>query len=728
MILKIETLSYTLPGSGEGDTLIDNDIIFDRVGIPYIPGKRMKGLLRESAIEILEILGLESYSLVYSLFGVQGSTKGKLKIPNLYIRKYSEISRDMESLVFSKKAISKSELIEFFTDIREETAIDDNGIAKDNSLRTSRVLKPGFTFECDIDGGSLTEKEKALFCLLCMNLRRIGTRRNRGFGKVKCSIEPACSIEDAMKVLRDGEDSINTETQETKVAYDSFKESNSVICLPFKIKTKSPVLISTQGGDQNVVNTCDYIPATTIRGIFASQLIKKLGISQKAHENNLFNEVILSGKVLIKPAFPIKDDFSLHPAPLNIRKVKGESDKTLLNVFREPPEGRKTKALNGFIALDNGNACLYRPEKVMFFHNARSRLEGRSTGESIFYYEAISKDEEFYGEMYGPEGLLIDLRNCMGSCFNAEIGRSKTSQYGEIVFEFLKMKQVEKKNINGKTFVISAQTPILLYNDYGFSDPTVEGLKNYLKQYFGNGFKITNFLFKLARVENYIGVWGSKTSKELALGEGSVFEIEFQDDLNDTKLSLIKNMELRGIGERTKEGFGQVRIETSFLNQYERKSFDKERSRDEALDEESIAILKSIICSKSVKYAKGKGIDAALGSDLKILGIMSPHLVSRVEKIIDDANDFNEIKDKLDNLKSKQAGKTLDKCKLLGELYDFDKISSLAQQNVLSVYTPVCVPLSILTPNSKLELYKSYWKKYLRTLRMLMKQKGGSNG
>ena len=45
MNLKVKLKSYTLCGSGEGRGLIDSDIVFDRHGIPFIPGRRVKGLL-----------------------------------------------------------------------------------------------------------------------------------------------------------------------------------------------------------------------------------------------------------------------------------------------------------------------------------------------------------------------------------------------------------------------------------------------------------------------------------------------------------------------------------------------------------------------------------------------------------------------------------------------------------------------------------------------------------
>ncbi len=44
-------------GSGTGrGSFIDSDIVFDEYGLPLFPGRRFKGLLRESAEEVIEML------------------------------------------------------------------------------------------------------------------------------------------------------------------------------------------------------------------------------------------------------------------------------------------------------------------------------------------------------------------------------------------------------------------------------------------------------------------------------------------------------------------------------------------------------------------------------------------------------------------------------------------------------------------------------------------------
>ena len=55
MRLSMKLLTDAVPASGSGVAgVIDTDIVFDEYGIPYIPARRIKGVLRESALMLIE--------------------------------------------------------------------------------------------------------------------------------------------------------------------------------------------------------------------------------------------------------------------------------------------------------------------------------------------------------------------------------------------------------------------------------------------------------------------------------------------------------------------------------------------------------------------------------------------------------------------------------------------------------------------------------------------------
>ena len=62
--LVLELKSPTLIGSGSGfGAEIDTDIVFDELGLPYIPSKRIKGCLRDAIKEIEEMFSLAGVDL-----------------------------------------------------------------------------------------------------------------------------------------------------------------------------------------------------------------------------------------------------------------------------------------------------------------------------------------------------------------------------------------------------------------------------------------------------------------------------------------------------------------------------------------------------------------------------------------------------------------------------------------------------------------------------------------
>ncbi len=202
--IKITLESDALIGSGEGfGAIIDTDIVFDKVGIPYIPAKRVKGCLRDSAREVcamFESARIDSfinlrkeekkedgYKIVNDVFGRTGQEKpSPIFFSRLTIEDYDANKNWLEYLLKKyKELLSAQKVLSAFTEVRQQTAIKD-GVAKEHSLRTVRVVKKGVKFkgEIQVDDDNAAE----LLSLACLNLKNIGTKRNRGFGEVLCEL------------------------------------------------------------------------------------------------------------------------------------------------------------------------------------------------------------------------------------------------------------------------------------------------------------------------------------------------------------------------------------------------------------------------------------------------------------------------------------------------------------------------------------------------------------
>ncbi len=198
LTLRITTESETLIGSGEGwGANIDTDVVLDDCGLPYIPAKRIKGCLRESALEVVEMFeqsGIDYTENLEEIFGKKGQGKTRVVFENLYIGKdVKEYEKIRECLMWGMHEfghiISKETTASVLTSLRQQTAINKDEVAEEHSLRTIRVIKKGVEFvgKVHLPKDDKLNKNENLLSFAAKNLRYIGTKRNRGFGQITCS-------------------------------------------------------------------------------------------------------------------------------------------------------------------------------------------------------------------------------------------------------------------------------------------------------------------------------------------------------------------------------------------------------------------------------------------------------------------------------------------------------------------------------------------------------------
>jgi CRISPR/Cas system CSM-associated protein Csm3 (group 7 of RAMP superfamily) len=146
------TINYTITffsewhtGSGlTSGSDLSTLVIKDKYKLPFIPGRTLKGLLREAAEELAE-LGKCTPEFIVQVFGLppekkkeksndyednKPSEKGKCFFSN------ASISDDIAKVVKNKG------LTQFFYRSVASTAIEENGIAKKHSLRTMETSIP----------------------------------------------------------------------------------------------------------------------------------------------------------------------------------------------------------------------------------------------------------------------------------------------------------------------------------------------------------------------------------------------------------------------------------------------------------------------------------------------------------------------------------------------------------------------------------------------------------
>lgn len=181
MNYEIKLLSDWHVGSGlTAGAESDAEVLKDAKGLPYIPGKTIKGLLKDALNEMPDKQA--NREIIKKLFGWE-------------IEEASS-ERHNGQLYFSNATLPREEhgeiskqLAEFLYRNITSTTIDDKGVAKPKTLRTMEMCMPVTLqgeIKCFENGQArieLTQEEKALIEKALKWTRRLGVNRNRGLGR-----------------------------------------------------------------------------------------------------------------------------------------------------------------------------------------------------------------------------------------------------------------------------------------------------------------------------------------------------------------------------------------------------------------------------------------------------------------------------------------------------------------------------------------------------------------
>jgi len=177
---KIEILSEWHIGSGLGaGAETDAEILKDEQGLPYIPGKTIKGLLKDAFIDIADVQSdIISHDDIVRIFGNYNIESNKSIAGHSYFENATLEPTESAEIVGNG-------LQNFLFKNIASTAIDKNGIADDKSLRTMEVCMP-----LKLHGTiNVEEADKEKIKIAAKWARHLGINRNRGLGRCKFIIE-----------------------------------------------------------------------------------------------------------------------------------------------------------------------------------------------------------------------------------------------------------------------------------------------------------------------------------------------------------------------------------------------------------------------------------------------------------------------------------------------------------------------------------------------------------
>lgn len=176
---------HTGSGLTSGSDL-DALVLKDKDGLPFIPGKTLKGLLKGAAIDINEIKNVNSAKddFIIKVFGYFDEEKKLQSEVHKKGKAYftdAGLSEGLKAEIFNHK----NTLTPFLFRSMASTAIDESGVAKKRSLRKMETCIP-LCLEANImflDDAYIERMEE------CMQwIKRMGLSRHRGLGRCKFEI------------------------------------------------------------------------------------------------------------------------------------------------------------------------------------------------------------------------------------------------------------------------------------------------------------------------------------------------------------------------------------------------------------------------------------------------------------------------------------------------------------------------------------------------------------
>ena len=549
--IEIELQSDLCSGSGYSYAgVVDNDVCYDDQGLPYIPARRIKGCMRE----VLESLLYVKYpNEADKLFGKSGASDYKdrkenriLRIGNAYPAHYEHLSACLAGLIGRSEGrgsyeISVQDVLERYTHVVGQTRMK-NGVAKDNSLRYTRVvnrfdpIKEGenirFYADIDFDEAVSGEVEDILAAM-----RHIGLMRNRGYGAVRC------------RLLGEREE-VNG-----RPLY-LIREEGDTCRIYFAVSNTEPLLLC----GQDDAATEDYISGQSVLGAMASRYLRG-GNSADSEE---FRDLFLNGQTVFSNLYPYDGERIYEPAPAYLCKLKKTKEYVynLAAMSERRSDGNLPKMMKDtYVTVVRGDGAdevtEYETEKDILYHN-RHQHEEIGTELLLYSAEVLKPGQRFAGSITVPKKyreLMIRLLE------DGEIhfGKSKSAQYGTC-------KLVEAKKLNTAEPAPSVIDPgdavlVTFLSDGAFLNDRAEyttQLSDVKKIVCGE----VNLRWEddaehlsclqTKQITGYQGVWNLRRNPIPAIKAGSFFVIKAVEEFRTGVYT---------VGERNLEGHGVIRIE-----------------------------------------------------------------------------------------------------------------------------------------------------------------------
>lgn len=581
-------------GSGMGRPgNIDRLIVRDADDLPFVPAKTLHGIWRD-ACECL-CRGLDDGQLgdwsrlVDLLFGSQPALGGNdptgrhgdpAKVPlesAVQIRSALIPSPLREKLIHADRRIRQA-----LTFVKPGIKIDHrSGSAKKDFLRFEEVARKGTILEAvcrlSISDASTREMASALLIASAKLVERLGSKRRRGLGCCRLEIldtdpdEAIAWLERTTSPPKWSSDKISDIPSDGLRVTD---QADPWICVPLELRLQGPLAVSYRTAG-NVMETLDFVPGSYLLPQVRRTLIG-LGLDVQS--------AIPAGDLCVLPAYPEVDGERGQPVPMALFVPKeGKGLKGVVNRVQppvDPLDGTQLKQLReGYISTRLTN--VYKTPITVRTHNTVEDQPQRPTKNvgGVYTYEAIAPSNHgipvvLRSELRIRKSLADRLESNWWNSLNGEIslGRSKKDDYGSVLLRAGPAEEWKSAaRIVEKDLFVWLVSDTLIRNSRLRAEPTASCLGEELSRKLGVTLKLREStagqldeLVRIRRLDTWHVGWALPRPSLVALQAGSCMVFQAEGSIDPAKL---EQLEASGIGERTAEGYGQVRFNHPLLTE-----------------------------------------------------------------------------------------------------------------------------------------------------------------
>ncbi|MBI1390130.1 MAG: hypothetical protein GC154_16940 [bacterium] len=599
--LQVTMLSDWHVGSGMGRPGdVNRLVVRDADDLPYIPAKTLRGVWRDACERLAR--GLDNGSLggwtklVDYIFGSQpnlGSEDvhdptGYHKNPaNKPVSSNIKISPARMSKILRHAMKQDRRLRDALTIIKPGVCIDpDTGSAKEDHLHFDEVARTGSVLkaECTLDLPEDDSSAQAISAFLLTStllVERLGGKRRRGMGRCKLEIKDQ-DVNQAAVWLENHPQApdfkgINLHNNHS---YENDPESNPSpttefdrwIRIPLTLTLESPLAASwrTVG---NVIESLDYLPGTYLLP-HITKALHKLGVDCR--------NAVARGDICVLPSYlEIENERGL-PVPMAFSQKKGKSG------FDKPTESLKNQLSNqdgsddqykpirtGYVSSNNPTSLSPRRCTVPMItqtHNVvldQSQRPDSAVG-GVYSYEAISfidngQSVRLRSELRIRKSLVASTTGEWWKSLNGSIrlGRSTKDDYGVVMLD---TGNPDDSSCNvtpdANQLVVWLLSDAILRDEMLRPATTAEALGKALGEQLSIELTPQDSFIRVRRVDSWNSNWGLPRPTLVAIKAGSCVKFLVTGEPNLKKL---QDIEVTGIGERTAEGYGQVRFNDPLL-------------------------------------------------------------------------------------------------------------------------------------------------------------------